>query len=84
MVVCRVKSYAEEFVPIIDEKGEVHHKYKKQGRVCHHILFKKLHYNMYEESLFEEKVFEKIYDAILDVGHALNTYSMKKSRYFII
>ena len=42
MVVCRVKSYAEEFVPIIDEKGEVNQKYKKQGRVCHHILFKKI------------------------------------------
>ena len=31
MAVCRVKSYAEEFVPITDEKGEVHQKYKKTG-----------------------------------------------------
>ena len=27
----------------------------KQGRVCHRILFKKIHYNMYEESLFKKK-----------------------------
>ena len=43
------QSYAEEFVPSIDEKGEVHQKYKKPGRVCHHILCKRLHYNMCEE-----------------------------------
>ena len=42
MVACRVTSYAEEIVHIIDETGEVHQKYNKiQGRVCHHILFKK-------------------------------------------
>ena len=35
-----LKSYAEEFAPITDEKGEVHQKYKKQDRGCHHILFK--------------------------------------------
>ena len=29
MLVCRLKSYAEEFVPIIDDRYESHTKYKK-------------------------------------------------------
>ena len=39
MVVCRVKSYAEELVGVIDEKGDVNQEYKTQGMVFHHILF---------------------------------------------
>ena len=61
MVVCRVKSYAEEFVPITDEKGEIQQTYKKTGKgVPSHTIQRKLNYNMYEESLFKKKVFEKI------------------------
>ena len=51
MVVCRVKSYAEEFVPIIDEKGEVNQKYKKREGCVITYYSKKIHYNMCEESL---------------------------------
>ena len=57
MVVCRVKSYAEEFVPIIDEKGEIHKKYNREWCAITYYS-KELHYNIYEESLFKEKVFE--------------------------
>ena len=32
MVECRVKSYAEQLVPIIDDKGEGHTKYKNWSR----------------------------------------------------
>ena len=31
-MVCRVKSYAEEFVHTTDEKGEVHQKYNNTGK----------------------------------------------------
>ena len=77
MVVCRVKSYAEEFVPITDEKGEVHQKNKKTGKgVPSHIQKNTL--QMYEESLFKKKVFGNNYNAILHVKHNVNTYSMKQ------
>ena len=55
-MVCRVKAYAEEGVAITNEKGEVHQKYKKTGKgVSSHIIQRKLHYNMYDESLFKKK-----------------------------
>jgi hypothetical protein len=57
-IVCRVKSYAEEFVTIIDGKGETHIKYKKAGKgVPKHIMNKQAQYDMYEESLFKKQVF---------------------------
>jgi hypothetical protein len=79
MVVCRVKSYAEEFVPIVDDKGETHIDFKKTGKgVPKHIIDKKLHYDMYEESLFKEKVYKSDYNGILSVKHEIGTYSMNK------
>ena len=79
MVVCRAKSYAEEVVPIVDDKGESHKKFKKTGKgVPSHIIRKELHYDMYEESLFKKQVFENSYNAILSVEHEVNTYFMKK------
>ena len=52
---------------------------KKTGKgVPSHIIQKKLHYDMYEESLFKKKVFQNNYNAIFSVKHEVNTYSMKK------
>ena len=54
-------------------------KLKKTGKgVPSHIIKNKLHYNMYEESLFKKKVFENNYNAILSVKHNIDIYSMKK------
>ena len=56
MVVCRVKSYAEEFVPRIDDKGKSQTKYTQICKgVPSHTIQNKLHYNMYEESLFKKR-----------------------------
>ena len=79
MVVCRVKSYAEEFVSVIDDEGESHTDYKKTGKgVPKHIIDKKLHYDMYEESLLQQKVYKSDYNGILSVNHEIGTYSMSK------
>ena len=79
MVVCRVKSYAEEFVSVIDDEGESHTDYKKTGKgVPKHIIDKKLHYDMYEESLLQQKVYKSDYNGILSVNHEIGTYSMNK------
>ena len=43
-----------------------------------HIIQKKLHYNMDEESLFNKKVFENNYNASLSVKHEATTYSTQK------
>ena len=56
MFVSRVKSYAEEFVPRIDDKGKSQTKYTQICKgVPSHTIQNKLHYNMYEESLFKKK-----------------------------
>ena len=79
IVVCRVKSYAEDLVPIIEDKGESHEKYQKIGKgVPSHTIQKKLHYNVYEESLFKKQVFENNYNTVLSVKDEVNIYSLKK------
>lgn len=47
---------------------------KKTGKgVPSHIIQKKLHCNMYEDSLCKKKVFENNYNAISSVKHKVNT-----------
>ena len=64
MVVFRVKSYAEECVPITDEKGEVHQKYlEKLETEYHHILLKENYIITCMKKVYLRKKYLKIINA---------------------